>query len=332
MNTTLTAFVEEKIQAPSGADFNPDWSKALKNLRNSHRQNLEYLCTYYPRTVMETMTLFMHLMKSMPSVKKMFAERDVIRVLDYGCGTGGEILGLYVALEWSLGDNVPDLEIDAVDGNADALALMKDCVRKMGEFTNSTVTVRDILHEAHPGALMPDGLRDPYDVILTSKCLSELGGEFDLPYVSFANATFGRLAPQGIAVFIDVTCPQPEDRGGWWINQEMNEELSLFTQRHSEYRTIFPIVCDGCPGCNQRRKSQRFLFDFRSYGMRLPATTKVAFRVLSREALWQKVRAEVPPARWPISTGRYEGVCDDAGADDNVYAELPEFCTNSPSC
>lgn len=34
----------------------------------------------------------------MPSVKKMLAERDVIRVLDFGCGTGGELLGFLIAL------------------------------------------------------------------------------------------------------------------------------------------------------------------------------------------------------------------------------------------
>ena len=83
-------FLERMILEPAGARYNPDWKKA--------RENLDYLGTYFPRTVLESAIIFEHLMRTMPSVKKMLAERDVIRVLDFGCGTGGELLGFLIAL------------------------------------------------------------------------------------------------------------------------------------------------------------------------------------------------------------------------------------------
>lgn len=80
-------FLERMILEPAGARYNPDWKKARENLENSHDENLDYLGTYFPRTVLESAVIFEHLMRTMPSVKKMLAERDVIRVLDFGCGT-----------------------------------------------------------------------------------------------------------------------------------------------------------------------------------------------------------------------------------------------------
>lgn len=46
--------LERMILEPAGARYNPDWKKARENLENSHDENLDYLGTYFPRTVLES--------------------------------------------------------------------------------------------------------------------------------------------------------------------------------------------------------------------------------------------------------------------------------------
>lgn len=54
-------FLERMILEPAGARYNPDWKKARENLENSHDENLDYLGTYFPRTVLESAIIFEHL-------------------------------------------------------------------------------------------------------------------------------------------------------------------------------------------------------------------------------------------------------------------------------
>ena len=157
-------FLERMILEPAGARYNPDWKKARENLENSHDENLDYLGTYFPRTVLESAVIFEHLMRTMPSVKKMLAERDVIRVLDFGCGTGGELLGFLIALGWEFNWELPAVEVDAIDGNQDALGMMQDIMHLCRDKWDFDLRVRTVTHKAEKSGFAPANvkLRDDY--------------------------------------------------------------------------------------------------------------------------------------------------------------------------
>lgn len=181
-------FLERMILEPAGARYNPDWKKARENLENSHDENLDYLGTYFPRTVLESAIIFEHLMRTMPSVKKMLAERDVIRVLDFGCGTGGELLGFLIALGWEFNWELPAVEVDAIDGNEDALGMMQDIMHLCRDKWDFDLRVRTVTHKAEKSGFAPANvkLRDDYDVLVTSKCLGELNAVSQTPFLDFA--------------------------------------------------------------------------------------------------------------------------------------------------
>lgn len=78
-------------------------------------------------------------------------EQDEISVLDYGCGTGGEILGLITAI----GRHLPHTKINitAIDGNDGALAILKDLVEcnpnkniqvELSIFSQTLGTIEDV--------------------------------------------------------------------------------------------------------------------------------------------------------------------------------------------
>lgn len=324
-------FLERMILEPAGARYNPDWKKARENLENSHDENLDYLGTYFPRTVLESAIIFEHLMRTMPSVKKMLAERDVIRVLNFGCGTGGELLGFLIALGWEFNWELPAVEVDAIDGNEDALGMMQDIMHLCRDKWDFDLRVRTVTHKAEKSGFAPANvkLRDDYDVLVTSKCLGELNAVSQTPFLDFACEFFDSIAPEGLIVMMDVTSRQPHNRGNDWTNLQMTGEFDthrLQFRKHG-FRTLFPLVCDGCSGCRSHSRFLQFIFDFSELGLLEYSETKLACRAYCRDKLWQKVRAEVPPARWQISMGVSCGECREKGAGENL-AELPGCCVN----
>ena len=109
-------------------EFDAYWhqtpAKVASNLENTHEENIAYLGTYFPRTAIESHSISRHLLETMPAVRAAIAGKEVIRVLDYGCGTGGELLGMLSSFKDILKDDMPKVEVPAVDGNEDALAIM----------------------------------------------------------------------------------------------------------------------------------------------------------------------------------------------------------------
>lgn len=77
---------------------------------------LKYLGTYFPRSFTESYCIFNHLLLNADTYSNM----DCIKLLDFGCGTGGEIIGFATALSEHR-HNIKVLRIKAIDGNQYAL-------------------------------------------------------------------------------------------------------------------------------------------------------------------------------------------------------------------
>ena len=56
---------------------------------------LNYLGTYFPRSYTESYCIFSDFFRNHP---KQFANKTELSVFDFGCGTGGEIIGLLTVL------------------------------------------------------------------------------------------------------------------------------------------------------------------------------------------------------------------------------------------
>lgn len=64
-----------------------DWDKG---------QILNYLGTYFPRSYVEAYSIFNEYFQENPFALQ---GKDSISILDFGCGTGGEIIGLITAIK-----------------------------------------------------------------------------------------------------------------------------------------------------------------------------------------------------------------------------------------
>ena len=81
---------------------------------------LNYLGTYFPRSYAESYCIFTEFFKSH---SEQYVSQSELSIFDFGCGTGGEIVGLLTALSECC-PNVKKVRVVALDGNKNALQLV----------------------------------------------------------------------------------------------------------------------------------------------------------------------------------------------------------------
>lgn len=109
-----------------GAIYSPEYKKFEYNLDTDSEDIKVYLGTYFPRSYAESFCIFDDLLKSRQYLE-VLKQQPEINILDFGCGTGGELIGLVVALSKHLTD-YKTTNIIAIDGNRKALTTLKELV------------------------------------------------------------------------------------------------------------------------------------------------------------------------------------------------------------
>lgn len=90
---SLPQWVDDLIFDELKAEYAPDHIRFEYNLNLDSKEVLTYLGTYFPRSYAEVYHLFSKLLFAKEQ-KTFMGEKNTLNILDLGCGTGGEILGL----------------------------------------------------------------------------------------------------------------------------------------------------------------------------------------------------------------------------------------------
>ena len=169
---------------------------------------LNYLGTYFPRSYVESYCIFSEFFKQ---YSDRFASKEELSVFDFGCGTGGEIVGLADALQCM--PKVKSLHIFALDGNYHALRLLE---RVIDTYTskNQLKIVLDIIPLIIDdfydlGATIKLLSNERFDIIMTFKAICEFVSidrfEKQNAYFHFVRTFLPKLERNGIMAIIDVS-------------------------------------------------------------------------------------------------------------------------------
>ncbi|NLN61149.1 MAG: hypothetical protein GX147_10765 [Deltaproteobacteria bacterium] len=294
----LPSFIDDQLER-MGAVYQKKKQGARFNFEATHQDNQIYLGTYFPRTVIEAWNILSELF-SIPAIGSALRQKDTIRILDIGSGTGAAVAGTLLALSNWGGCEAP-IEITAVDTNQDALCKQGDILESFRDFINLDYTLAchcvnlPVDLESYVPALsaIADQFGTQYDIITSWKCLCEF---YNVNYASAQGIISNTLRiasrlllPYGLCIIADVTTrDNPYEYFPMILNREANQHDQA---PQTKMRTILPIPCarvsatchDGC--CFTQR---RFVLNHR---LVRNDETKIAYRVFAPHSFAETITA-----------------------------------------
>lgn len=207
---------------------------------------LNYLGTYFPRSYAEAYCIyrdfFCHHLAD-------WQKKEILSVFDFGCGTGGEIIGLLLAINATL-PNIKQVNISALDGNLHALRLFE---RVLGVYSSRAkldieyriipVVIDDFYDLDILDPIVPGG----FDIIMSFKAICEFVTkerfEQQNAYSHIILYLLPKLSSDGIMLFVDVTSYNNVSQE--WLPKMMDKGLEevgcQVIQKNEGYNQIFTV-------------------------------------------------------------------------------------------
>ena len=283
-NTVLPNWLEYLIFDIMEARHEPNWQRFEHNMELDADEIKVYLGTYFPRSYAEAFCILDALFAT-SAYSTAWAVKTDAWILDLGCGTGGNLIGLLTVLAKHC-PHLSAVHIHAFDGNELALDALKTILHA---FTaNATFAVDVDITVARFTALddFPVPTSDSYDFITSFKMGNEIistgAGLSDGFYHRFLSFYTPLLSKIGLLLLLDVTTkPKHADN---YYPMFLNNQGSQFVREQPAFVTLIPVPCHLYEtSCDEQCFTQKeFSITHRA---RRNDLSRVAYRVLARKAL-----------------------------------------------
>lgn len=206
---------------------------------------LNYLGTYFPRSYAEAYCIFNEFLTKWPY---QFVDKTELSVFDFGCGTGGEIIGFLDAIRCM--PNLQIIHIHALDGNYHALRLLERISNEFAQRNNIEIDLHVVplkIDDFYDLSVLDRIINQTFDIVMTFKAICEFVSqerfERNNAYTHIVNAFLPKLNDDGAMVLADVTTYNNVSQE--WLPIMMDTAISqtgchLLTQNVS-YNQIFSV-------------------------------------------------------------------------------------------
>jgi ribosomal protein RSM22 (predicted rRNA methylase) len=175
-----------------------DWGK---------EEILNYLGTYFPRSYTESYCIFKCFLQESSS----FSEFNTLSILDFGCGTGGEVIGFATALS-ECRPNIQSIVVKAIDGNQFALNRFEDICDEFNKNNILKINSRASavkIDDFYDLTILDAILDGQYDIIISFKAVCEFVTKQQFEeknaYEHLLKFMLPKLADGGVMLLVDVT-------------------------------------------------------------------------------------------------------------------------------
>lgn len=168
----------------------------------------KYLGTYFPRSYAESFCIFSNYLSKESRVYKNCQE---LSIFDFGCGTGGELIGFIMAVVKHL-PNIKKIVIRALDGNTYALRDLECILEKTSQVLHLDIEsylIPFIIDDFYDMKMVDNIITQSYDFIISFKAICEFVTkqqfEQQNPYEHIINLFMPKLSSKGVICLADIT-------------------------------------------------------------------------------------------------------------------------------
>jgi SAM-dependent methyltransferase len=280
--TQLPAWLDSFIFNDLKAEYAPNFQRFDYNLDLTKEESLKYLGTYFPRSYAESFCIFDNIFKN-GSFQNAISNKQSFNILSVGCGTGGDIIGLLTIIE-KYCSKIKTINIWAIDGNKDAVDLLKKIIGKQKAQTNKRIelqTISCIFDDFLKVDLNKLEIQDiDFDFILSFKMICEiiaLGKENS--YYDFVKMFVSLLSETGLCLLLDVTV---RSKNGIFLPILLNTQINLALRELKDYKTLLPLSCGNFENvCNEQCFTQKHFFV--THQQKTKDLSKVNYRVIGHK-------------------------------------------------
>lgn len=283
----LPIWLDKYIFQSLGGKYKPAHERFSYNLDLDKAEAKIYLGTYFPRSFAESLLVFDTLLQS-ENLRSIIVAKKRLNILDFGCGSGGEIFGMLEALEKSL--SIPlSIRIVGIDGNQNSLRIFEKIIAEYmvhGRHKVELVVAPCFIESSEDFLAVSELIGNNFDFIITSKAIGELERKKRMDvngYEFFASIFAPLLTNLGIMVILDVTIK--DESTGLFLPQVMNKGVNAFLAKATpRYQSLAP--CSG--GTNIGQCSRNCFYKkeiFISHSSKSKDISKFALRIIARKEL-----------------------------------------------
>ena len=289
-HTNLPEYIDRYIFDALKATYAPNYTTFSDNLGHTKQNVLVYLGSYFPRSYAESFCIFNNMLQN-PILLTALQKKSELSILSIGCGTGGDLLGL-LSLITEKHPEVEQISIQAVDGNAEALSILKEIcegLRRHWPFQLSLNTHIQTF-EGKISAAFLENIENKFDFILSFKMIGELLRNSDMrkeSYYDFCKAFLPHLSDGGICVVLDVTT---QTNGGNYLPILLNAQMNMAIRELKSYKTLLPLPCnlhEGACSANDCFSQKTFTVTHRQHSK---DKSKVCYRVIAHKAFCKNIK------------------------------------------
>lgn len=215
-----------------------DWDK---------KEVLNYLGTYFPRSYAESYCIFTEFFATQAA---RYSGKAELSVFDFGCGTGGEIIGLLSAISECL-PQINTVHVVAMDGNHHSLRLFENVIAEYGKRTRLCLRYRILpltIDDFYDLDVMNTVLSGSFDIFMSFKAICEFVTkerfEQQNAYTHIVKTFLPRIYENGIMVLADVSTYN--DVSQEWLPRMMDEGISQSQSRillrNDGYNQLFTVT------------------------------------------------------------------------------------------
>lgn len=283
-NVTIPEWLDKIIYNDFRAVYEPRPMEVVFNPDQPYDFVKLYLGTYFPRSYAEAYGITSQIL-SIKGFKEHYINLEEINLLDFCCGTGGEIIGTIVALQSKL-PNLKRVNVDAFDANVDAVRFLFHLMSAVNSSKEMRITIN-----INPQCIYINSEQEIKDIVnltnvqyhfmMSFKAINEFVQHktFDKnAYELIASHLFPLLSPDGVFIMTDVSTKLNDSI--LFYPQMMNIGLNNYIKRTSLYKSIIPAACfnhEGiCSGCYMQDSF------YVTHTRKLKDISKVAYRVLCK--------------------------------------------------